>query len=104
MPVQIAMGLIALTVIGYFLSSKNISYGEALLYNSASLFRLGFTLIGLCSASYFLKKKGIAKPIRVMILIFAMFSPLATLLQFLGIIDYAVDLRKLDRSRKRMAK
>jgi uncharacterized protein YybS (DUF2232 family) len=104
MPMPVAMSLIVLTFLGYILTTRGVRLGEALFFNSASIFRLAFTLIGLCSASYFLKKRGMSKPISVMILIFAVVTPIATLLQFLGIIDYAIDLRKLDRSRKRTAR
>lgn len=104
MPFEIAMGLILVTFLGYILKAKGIALGEGLFLNSATVFRLAFILIGLSSASFFLKKRGLAKGAIVAILVFAAISPISSIIEILGIFDYALDLRKLDTKRRILSK
>lgn len=104
MPFEVAMGIILFTFLGYFLNAREVSVGESLFLNSVSIFRLAFILIGLSSAAFFLKKRGMAKGIIFVILLFAAMSPLSSIIEILGVFDYSLDLRKLDTNRKNLFK
>lgn len=104
MPFEIAMGIILFTFLGYILKAKGVNVGESLFLNAVNIFRLAFMLIGLASAAFFLKKRGMGKGIIFVILLFAAITPLAGILELIGIFDYSLDLRKLDTNRKRFAK
>ncbi|MDF2672617.1 MAG: hypothetical protein K0R09_882 [Clostridiales bacterium] len=104
MPFQIAMGIIGFTFLGYFLNAKGVGIGESLFLNSVTIFRLIFIMVGLCSAAFFLKKRGMAKGIIVVILLFAAITPISSVIELLGVLDYSLDLRKLDTNRKKFAK
>lgn len=104
MPFQVAIGIILFTFLGYFLNAKGARIGESLFLNSVTIFKLAFILIGLSSAAFFLKKRGIAKGIIFVILLFAVITPLSSILELVGIFDYSLDLRKLDTNRKKFVK
>lgn len=102
MPFQVAMGIILFTFLGYFLNVKGVGIGESLFLNSVTIFRLAFTVTGLSSASFFLKKREVSKGVIITILIFAVITPLAGIIELLGVFDYSFDLRKLDTNRKKL--
>jgi uncharacterized protein YybS (DUF2232 family) len=99
MPFKIAMGMMLFIVIGYILRLKQLGIGESLILNAMSVFRLTFVIIGLSSIAFFLKKKNVPKGIAVVIIVFIAFSPLINIIEIIGLIDYAFDLRKLDKNR-----
>lgn len=104
MPFQVAMGVILFTFLGYILYAKGVSIGESLFVNAVTIFRLAFTVVGLSSAAFFLKKRGIVKGMIVAVLLFIVITPLSSIIELLGILDYALDIRKLDKSRKKFYK
>lgn len=104
MPFQVAMGLILFTFLGYILNAKGVNVGESLFVNSVTIFRLAFILVGMSSAAFFLKKRGMSKGMTVVILLFAAITPLSSILELLGIFDYALDIRRLDTNRKTFVK
>jgi uncharacterized protein YybS (DUF2232 family) len=104
MPFQVAIGIILFTFLGYILNAKGVSVGESLFVNSVTIFRMAFVLVGLSSAAFFFKKRGMAKGIIFVILLFAAITPLSSILELVGIFDYSLDLRKLDTSRKKFVK
>lgn len=99
MPFKIAMGMMLFIVIGYILSIKQLGIGESLVLNSMVVFRLAFLITGLSSIAFFLKKKNVQKGIAIIIIIFIAFSPLVNIVEIVGLIDYAFDIRKLDKNR-----
>lgn len=104
MPFQVAMGIILFTFLGYILNARGAAIGESLFINSVAIFKVSFILLGLSSAAFFLKKRGMSKGAIAAILFFAAITPLSAILELLGIFDYALDIRKLDKNRIKFSK
>lgn len=97
--VQFVMGIIGLVLLSYLMVYFKIKNSQMLYINTIILLQFVFIIDGLATVDFFMKKKDVAKGLRIFILIFLMLSQIGRLLIFVGIIDYALNLRKLDMKR-----
>lgn len=99
MPVQLAIGIIGLVLLSYLMVYFKIKNAEVLFINTSLLMQFAFLIDGVAAVDFFMKKKDITKGLRIFILIFLIFSQIGRFLFFIGLIDYALNLRKLDVTR-----
>jgi uncharacterized protein YybS (DUF2232 family) len=99
-PIAAAFSVISLVLISYALSYFKVKNADTYLLNSVTLLKIVFTISGLALADFYLKKRDVSKALRILIYFFAVL-PLNQILFFAGIIDYAIDFRKLDPTRRR---
>ncbi|MCX7883486.1 MAG: YybS family protein [Caloramator sp.] len=99
MPVQLAIGIIVLVLLAYIMVYFKIKNADILFINTSLLMQFAFLIDGVATVDFFMKKKGVTKGLRIFILIFLIFSQIGKLLFFIGIVDYALNLRKLDITR-----
>lgn len=89
--------LIGTVCIGIILSSKNIIGGSYILNASQILMQFIFLINGMATCTYFLRvKKNISKPVVALILAFTALSPLGNIYFSIGLVEMALDFRKLD--------
>ena len=103
-PISIAFAVITLVLASYALSYFKIVKTQIYLVNSIMLLRIVFSVTGLSVIDFFLKKKDVSKAVRILIYFFLVTTSLSQILFFVGIIDYALDIRKLDPLRKKYIK
>jgi uncharacterized protein YybS (DUF2232 family) len=103
-PISVTFSILTLVLISYGLSYFKVRNSDVYLLNSVTLLRMVFTISGLALVDFYLKKKNVPKAIRVMVYIFLFTSALNQVLFFVGIVDYTLDIRKLDPSRRRNVK
>ncbi|KRQ85969.1 hypothetical protein ABG79_02273 [Caloramator mitchellensis] len=97
-PAKFALTLMLLILLGYLAAYMRLNRGEAILLNAMYLMMFVFTINGLAALSFYLEKRGLAKSLRLLIMFFV-FTSFGNLLFIVGIIDYSLNLRKLDISR-----
>lgn len=90
-----------IVLLAYMASLAKWNRADSYFTNSYLVFIYMFMINGLCSLDYFLKSKGLPKVPRIIICVLLVFSGLATVLIFIGLIENALNLRKLDKSRIR---
>lgn len=90
-----------IVLIAYIANYLKWNRGESYFTNAYLVFIYMFLLNGLCSLDYFLKSKGLPKVPRIIICVLVTFSGMSTILIFIGLIENALNLRKLDKSRIR---
>lgn len=100
-PNNISLGfllLIALTFIGGYLGLQNT---QVIMSNIFLLFNMIFLIQGLSLIYYFLAVKGVAKAIRIFLMVIIMFNQMfAMAAVFAGLLDVIFDFRKLSGSKK----
>jgi uncharacterized protein YybS (DUF2232 family) len=99
-PVQIALGLLMLMILGFILNKSNIEYGEGFFITISIVFRFVFLVNGMAYAAYFLRGKNIPIALVVVILFFGASYPLSEVIVISGMVDYTLNLRKLDPKRQ----
>ena len=94
--------LIGMVCIGIILASKKITGGNLLRDSSQLLMQTVFSINGLAASTYFLRvKRKLSKPMVILILGITMISPLVSIYFSIGIMEMALDFRKLDPYRIR---
>ncbi len=89
--------LIGVVSIGIILSTKNIPGGDYILNSSQILMQFVFITNGLAASTYFLRvKRGLSKPVVVLILVLTILSPLSSIYFSIGLMEMAFDFRRLD--------
>lgn len=101
LPRGLVFTVTAILLVSYLANYENWINGESYFTNSYLAFMYMFMINGLCSVDYFLKSKGLPKAPRIIICVLLIFSGVSTILIFIGIIENAFNLRKLDKSRIR---
>lgn len=97
-PVKLAFSIILLVLIAYILAYLKVRNADAYLLNAMYLMLLTFFINGLAALSFWLDKQNLPKGFKIFILLFVFFS-LGNILFLIGIVDYSLNLRKLDKSR-----
>lgn len=96
LPKDIAIGIIMSYILIFILKSQNIDYHAGLAININGLLSVMFLVQGVSLISYFLKKKGIGKFIRIVFISFIInFSIIGNLILFAGMLDIIFDFRKI---------
>ena len=103
-PSKVSFGIMLIFVISFILVRIGMQNGESYFTNANILFNYTFTINALAFVAALLKRNNIKKPLSWVIIIFCILPPISTYLFFLGVIDYILDYRKLDPSRKRLIK
>lgn len=98
-PVKLVIGIVGLFLIAYIMVYLKVKNSQILLANVGILMEFIFIINGLAAVDFFMKKKDVTKGLRIFILIFIVLSQIGRYLFFVGIIDYALNLRKLDITR-----
>jgi uncharacterized protein YybS (DUF2232 family) len=101
LPSKLVFAVTIAVLLAYISNYAKWNMGESYFNNAYMAFIYMFTINGLCSIDYFLKSKGLPKAPRIIICILVAFSGLSTILIFVGLIENALNLRKLDKSRIR---
>ncbi|SKA97517.1 Uncharacterized conserved protein YybS, DUF2232 family [Caloramator quimbayensis] len=99
MPIQLAIGIIGLVLLSYLMVYLKIKNSDILFINASLLMQFAFVVDGIAAVDFFMKKKDVTKGLRIFILLFLIFSQIGRFLFFIGLIDYALNLRKLDVNR-----
>jgi len=99
-PIKLAISIMFIVLIGYIASYFKIKNADAILLNSMYLMLVVFAVNGLAALSFWFDKQGISKSLKVVLLVFA-FVFLGNILFLIGVADYSLNLRKLDKSRIR---
>lgn len=100
-PSKVSFGIILIFGISALLMLMGIKNGENYYINANIIFISAFTVNALAFVSAFLKKRKVAKVIRWIVIILCILLPINNFIYFLGIFDYMLDFRKLDKARKR---
>lgn len=101
LPRGLVFTVTVIVLIAYVASIAKWNRAESYFNNSYLVFIYMFMINGLCSLDYFFKSKGLPRVPRVIICVLVIFSGLSTILIFIGLIENALNLRKLDKSRIR---
>ncbi|HBM76275.1 MAG TPA: hypothetical protein DD429_12090 [Clostridiaceae bacterium] len=100
---NLSYGLFFMLLVSWLMVYLKVNSAEIVFNSVFMIFEYTFVIDGLAVASWFLKSRGVPGKVRVFIIIIIMFTPISTLLLFLGIIDYVIDIRKINPSRRRKA-
>jgi len=89
--------LIGIVSIGIIMAAKKITGGVYLQNSSQILLQFVFIINGLAASTYFLRvKRNLSKPLVVVILGLTALSPLGNIYFSIGLMEMALDFRKLD--------
>lgn len=103
-PARVSFGIILIFGISVLLMISGFKNGQNYFLNANIIFVFSFTINALGFISSFLEKKGVVKPLKWIIIIFCLFTPIGNYLYLIGIFDYIFDYRKLDPYRRRPVK
>lgn len=94
-PQSFAIAMAGLLITSFLLKYLNLNV-QLIQYNILALCFMAVLVQGFAVLQFYLMKWNISKPLRVVINIFAVFSPgISQLLTFAGLIDLIIDLRKI---------
>lgn len=98
---SLSLGLFFITIVSWILSTQNVNNADIVLNSILVIFSFVFQINALALLSWFLKKKRVITGVRVFILaiVYLVLSPF--LLYFAGLIDFIMDFRKINPSRRR---
>jgi uncharacterized protein YybS (DUF2232 family) len=96
---NLAYGLFFITMISLALMYLKIQYSEIVFPSVYFIFTFAFTINGLALLAWFLKTRGISRNIRILIMVLVIFMNMGQILFFVGLIDFAIDFRKINPSR-----
>lgn len=94
-PAKIAYPVMLLMLGNMFLGSEELTPTG---YAIQTIFIMVFTVNALATISYYLKKAKIPKPLIAVILV-GIFLMIQSILLFVGLIEYALNIRRLDKKR-----
>jgi uncharacterized protein YybS (DUF2232 family) len=100
-PSRVAIGIIIVFLLSIALSYFGVNNGNNYYINATLILNYTFTINGLGFIASFFKKRQVPKYFRWVIITICILTPIASLLFYVGIFDYMLDFRKLDKSRKR---
>jgi uncharacterized protein YybS (DUF2232 family) len=103
-PSRAAIGIIIVFGISLALALSGANNGNNYFLNAALILNFVFTINGLGFIASFLTKRGVPKYFRWIIIVICVLTQISVLLFYIGIFDYMLDFRKLDKSRKRPIK
>lgn len=98
---NLSFGLFFITIVSWILMSLKVNNADVVFMTIFVIFQFVFTINGYALLYWFLKAKGIGKKLRVTLVVVAFLTGLTQLLFFAGLIDYALDFRKLNPMRNR---
>lgn len=98
---NLSFGLFFITISAWLMAYFKVENAEIVFNSVFIIFSYAFLINGFAVASWFLKKKGMARKVRILILIMVYFMGLSQILFYLGLIDYAFDFRKINPARRR---
>lgn len=101
LPKKLVFAVTIFVLIAYLTNYTKWNMGQSFFANTYLVFMYMFMINGLCSVDYFLKSKRLPRVIRVIVCVLIVFSGISTMLLFTGLIENALNLRKLDKSRIR---
>ncbi|WP_026476784.1 DUF2232 domain-containing protein [Alkaliphilus transvaalensis] len=96
LPANIVLGSFLIMILSYLTRYFENIHTDNLINNVFLIFAVVFFIQGMASVSFFLKKKGIYKIVRVFIyILIILISPLLLLVSLLGLLDSMIDMRKI---------
>ena len=101
LPRGLVFAVTLIVLIAYLSNYTKLSLAESYFNNAYLAFIYMFLINGLSAMDFFLSNKGIPKAFRIIICVLAALSGLSTILMFVGLVDNALNLRKLDKTRIR---
>lgn len=100
MPDNVNIGIIVLMVMTYLLKLMNIPYYETVMSNLIVIFTIGFLIQGVAIVAFWLKKLRVKQVLIFIIVGIMMVAGFFVIpLVILGMLDVAIDIRKLRRRR-----
>lgn len=99
LPKAMVFVITLIVILSYIAYNAKWNMAESYFNNSYLAFVYMFMVNGLCALDFFLKKKALPKAVRVIICILCVVTGLSTILMFIGLLDNALNLRKLDKTR-----
>ena len=93
---NVAYGLFFITIISMGLMYLKVSYSEIVFPSVYFIFTFAFTINGLAVLAWFLKTRGISRKVRILIMVLVIFMNMGQILFFAGLIDFAIDFRKVN--------
>lgn len=98
-PSSVVTVLSILMIVALLMPYIGMKNSQAYTLNVFMMFQLAFSINGFGLLSFFLKKKNVAKVLRIVIYCLIFVSPLMNAMFIAGIFDYAINYRKLDKTR-----
>ncbi len=96
LPKNIIFGSFIILLLSYATRFIDGIYTDSLVNNVLIIFIFVFFIQGLSFISFFLKKRGVYKPVRILLIILILLiSPLLIFISMLGLLDSLMDMRKL---------
>jgi len=95
-------GLFSITIFSWLMLYLKIPNAETVFNSIFVIFSFVFMINGLALLSWFLKKRGISKKLRIMILVGVYLTGMVQLLYYAGLLDYALDFRRINPARRRI--
>lgn len=97
---NLSFGLFFITIAAWLMTYLNVRNSQIVFNSVYIIFSYAFIIDGFAVLAWFLKSRGFRPGIRIPILIGAYFMGLVPILFYVGLIDYAIDFRKLNPSRR----
>lgn len=98
---NLSFGLFFITVAAWFMTYLKVNNSDIVFNSVFVIFTFAFIVNGLALASWFLKSRGLPGKIRIPIIAFILLSAFSQILFYLGLIDYVLDFRRINPSRRR---
>lgn len=98
---NLSFGLFFITLATWLMTLLKVPNSDIVFYSIYMIFSGVFVINGLSVLAWFLKNRGLSKKVSIPIIAFALLAGFEQILFFLGLIDYAIDFRKINPSRRR---
>jgi len=98
---NLSFGLFFITIVSWLMTYLKVNNSDIVFNSVFVIFTFAFVVNGMAFVSWFLKSRGLSGKIRIPILCFIFLSALSQILFYLGLIDYALDFRKINPYRRK---
>jgi len=99
---NLSFGLFFVTFISWLLNYFKVKNGEVVFSSIFTIFSFAFIINGFALIAWFLKTRGVSRRMRIIILVLLYFIGVSQIVFILGIADYAIDIRKINPTRRRI--
>lgn len=93
---NLSFGVFFITIASWLLSYLKVPSADVVFNSIFLIFNYIFLFNGLAVIAWYLKKKGISGRVRVLLIVLILFTPLSSIIFYLGLVDYVLDLRKIN--------
>lgn len=98
---NLSYGLFFVTALTGLLAYLKVSNADVVFNSVYVVFSFVFQISGFAVIAWFLKGKGVSKKFIIIIIVVLLFMQISILAFYLGLVDYLVDFRKINPSRRR---